>query len=523
MARILACGSLACLAFTGASEAQYPFVPPPVPCVERGEGAGIFAGIASIRATELPERKLAVLQFTRISTSADEPDLALSDLRERLVARLGRSRPAALREYVGPAELHSQAPRERVVEVQTLGKQLNVQHLLVGRYSQENGAVQISLEAFDARSGRSLWHETRTGTISQLLGLEPALATVIAAHEFGTLAASEQKALNERVTTDGLAYAHYVRGIAALRDTTKFGVAAAELELATKSAPTLGVAWAGLAAAYTRRALAASTDSLARDSLLVLAVDAAERAVAVAPKAAYAWVARGTVLAGGQRLGLARDAFEHALVLQPSSAEAHRQLGRVLMLQGSTSAAESHLLRSVALAPEDPLPLVDLAELELNERAYGQSCRALDLALSINPRLPLAYELRAIARLHRGQIRPAWVDAETGRRLGAELAGEAVSALVDVAAHDTAGARSRMHALRLRGNPKARVSAVDGGYVALGFLSIGDRPAALEVLERVRPRDGRLYLVLRRPGFEPLLSDARYQRLRDAARAWVMR
>ena len=453
----------------------------------------------------------------------DEPDPALSGLRDRLVARLRQLRPAALREYVGPAELRSDVPEQRGLEARTLGKQLHSRHLLAGRFSQEGGNVHIVLESFDALSGKRLWQATRAGAISSLLEMEPALAGIVAAHEFGVLRAADRAALDQRETTDPVAYAHYVRGMGALDDTAMRRTSVGELEQATSRSPKLAVAWSGLATAYMRNALAPATDNATRDSLLLLAVDAADHAVSLAPRSAHAWVARGTVLAGGQRLRLARDAFEHALSLQPSNAEAHRQLGRVLMLQGNVSAAESQLLRSVELAPEEAAPLVDLGELELNQRAFGQSCRALDLALSMNPRLPRAYELRSIARLRRGQVRPAWVDAETGRRLGAELPGQAVSALVDVAARDTAAARTRLRSLRRRLEATPRASASDAAYVALGLVAVGDHPGAIDVLEKVRPRDGELYLVMHRPGFETLQSDSRFQQLLESARAAAMR
>jgi hypothetical protein len=155
--------------------------------------------------------------------------------------------------------------------------------------------------------------------------------------------------------------------------------------------------------------------------------------------------------------------------------------------------------------------------------AFGQSCRALDLAISINPRAAVAYELRAMARLHRGDVRPAWIDAETGRRLGEELAGQAVAALVDVAARDTVSARTRIRALRKQVESRKWVSVQDGGYVALGLVAIGDRDGALDLLERVRPRDAELYLILHRPGFDPLWADARFSRLLSASGAGVAR
>jgi tetratricopeptide (TPR) repeat protein len=510
------------LASSSAARAQYPFVPPPVPCIARSEGPGILAGIASIRASEMPRRNLAVLQFTPLA-SQDEPDAALLGLRDRLLARLRNARPRALREYVGPAQIRSQAPEERLVELTTMGKQLNSRHLLVGQYAQDGGAVEIFLESFDALSGKRLWQTTRKVELSGLLQLEPQLARLIAAHEFGPLTFVDSIAMSERETEDGEAYAHYVRGIAYLGDTARLRDAAAELEATARRAPKLAIAYSALATAYTRRAGTIVADSVARDSLLRLAAAAADRAIALAPKSAHAWIARGTVLAGGNphRLSSARVAYEHALILDATNAEAHRQLGHVLLLQGTATLAQSHLLQAITLDPEDPSPLVDLGELELNMHAFGQSCRALDLAISINPREALAYELRAMARLHRGDVRPAWIDAETGRRLGAELAGHAISVLVDVAARDTASARTSIRMLRRQLESRKWVSVDDGGYVALGLVAIGDRDGALDVLERVRPRDAELYLILHRPGFDPLWVDSRFSRLLAASGAGV--
>jgi tetratricopeptide (TPR) repeat protein len=498
--------------------AQYPFVPPPVSCMNQGEGPGILAALASTRGADLPRRDLAVLQFAPLANT-DEPDAALGGLRDRLVARLREVRPRALREYVGPAEVRAEAPEDRLIELSTVGKQLNSRHLLVGSYSQHGGSVEILLQVFDAASGNRVWEATRTARISELLIAEPELARLIAAHEFGAITARDSIALSVRPANDGLAYAHYLRGVVYLADPAKLRDATSELVASSERAPKLAIAFSALAIAYTRRAATMPGDSIARDSLLRLASTASARAISLAPRAAHAWIARGEVLAGGypHRLGSARVAYEHALTLEPMNAEAHGRLGRVLLLQGASEAAESQLLRAVSLDPENPSPLVDLGELELNQRAFGQSCRALDLALSIDPRLAAAYELRAMARLHRGDVRPAWIDAETGKRLGADLAGRAVSVLVDVAAHDTASARATIKVLRGRLASKNAITATDAGYVALGLTALGDRSGAIDVLDRVSPRDEELSLVLHNPGFDALSSESRFRRLLEAS------
>jgi hypothetical protein len=84
-------------------------------------------------------------------------------------------------------------------------------------------------------------------------------------------------------------------------------------------------------------------------------------------------------------------------------------------------------------------------------------------------------------------------------------------------------ARIRLRALRRQVDAEKWLSVEDGGYFALGLAAVGDRAGALDILERVRPRDAELYLILHRPGFDPLWSDIRFRRLLEEAGAGVTR
>ena len=353
--------------------------------------------------------------------------------------------------------------------------------------------------------------------------MEIDLAKDVGGFVFKNLTPQERAALTSSITRDDVAYSHYVRGVEYLRDTSSGMRAVTELRSAAFEAPKVAETWSSLAIAYVAAASTLYADSSSRDSLVQLGVAAAGKAFALAPDAAHAWIARGAAL-GASDPPHAFDAlvaYERAAMLEPTNAEAHWRLGRVLLQQGRSTDAQMHLLRAITLQPEDPTPLVDLGELELNLHAYDQSCRALDLALSMNPRIASAYLLRAMARVGRGDVRHAWIDAETGRRLGIEIGGQAVEALVDVAARDTSGATERVRALERRLKSRKHVNVSDGGYTALGLAAIGDRSAALDLLERVRPRGPELYTFLHRPGFDWLWTDARFRRLLEAANSGV--
>jgi tetratricopeptide (TPR) repeat protein len=514
---------LACAGFIASASAQYPYVPPPLRCIPLSEGPGILAGIVPTSASPMARRDLAILKFT-YTPLPKEADVALRGVRDRLEARLRDARPSAVRVYGGPAELRGETLAERPIELSALGSQLGAQRILAGRIDGDASDVHVVLDIFDTNTGARLWRTDKSAPLADLLALELELAKEVGTYAFPNLTADERQALAASVTSDQSAYVHYVRGLAYLRDTSTTSEAVAQFTAAAREAPKVGEVWSGLALAYSAMASSSLADSVDRNSLVSLATAAANKASTLAPEAAHAWIAQGAVLASSDppRPFDALVAYERAVILEPANAEAQRRLGRAMLQQGRATDAQMHLLRAITLQPEDPLPLVDLGELELNQHAYGQSCRALDLALSMNPRIASAYLLRAMARLGRGgDVRQAWIDAETGRRLGSEIGGQAVAALVDVAARDTAGATDRVRELQRRLRSRKHISVSDGGYTALALAAIGDRRGALDLLERVQPRGPDLYSFLHRPGFDWLWTDIRFRRLLQASNAGV--
>jgi tetratricopeptide (TPR) repeat protein len=513
---------IACVGFVASASAQYPYVPPPLRCIPLSEGPGILAGIVPTSASSMVRRDLAILQFT-YTPLPKEADVALRGLRNRLEARLRDARPSAMRVYGGPAELRGETLAERPIELSALGSQMGAQRILAGRIDGDASDVHVVLDIFDTNTGARLWRTDKSAPLADLLALELELARAVGTYAFPNLTADERQALASSITNDQSAYVHYVRGVAYLRDTSMTAEAVAQFRAAARDAPKVGEVWSGLALAYSEMASSFLFDSSGRDSLESLAMAAANKASTLAPEAAHSWIAQGAVLAGSQpsRPFDALVAYERAAILEPMNAEAHRRLGRAMLQQGRAADAQMHLLRAITLQPEDPLPLIDLGELELNQHAYGQSCRALDLALSMNPRIASAYLLRAMARLGRGDVRHAWIDAETGRRLGSEIGGQAVAALVDVAARDSAGATDRVRELQRRLRSRKHISVSDGGYTALALAAIGDRRGALDLLERVQPRGPDLYSFLHRPGFDWLWTDIRFRRLLQASNAGV--
>lgn len=499
----------ALIALAGAtrqSSAQYPFVPPPVPCLASGP---------SRPAAEPRRRALGMLRFSYMTRGEGDP--VVEGLSERVTARLRAMRPLEIIESPAAGD----APPVNPEELRTYGGALSVRRILTGRTTATDADVQVTVQLYDGVSGSPVWGAQFHGPTSDVLALEIAVARAIATHVFGKPTSAERAALEDRPAGNALAYTHFIRGETFLVASPESPERAMpELEAATRLDPRFARAWSRLAVAYARRALGVDVPA-SRDSMLARAAAAAGRAIAVDPRAAHGWLAQASVreIRNPRTFKGVIPAYERAIALEPRSADARGRFGHALMLLGHLDAADAELRRAVSIEPTATAAHVDIATMRLYERAYRESCRSLDAALAVDPRRADAYVLRAIVRLRLGDIRNAWVDAETGRRLGNDVGGALASAITDVYARDTAAARARIKPW-VDGVTAGRNPTVSGGaYIALGAAMLGDRANALDVLERVRPRGAELWSALRAPGFDALRSDPRFRRLVDASRS----
>jgi tetratricopeptide (TPR) repeat protein/tRNA A-37 threonylcarbamoyl transferase component Bud32 len=127
--------------------------------------------------------------------------------------------------------------------------------------------------------------------------------------------------------------------------------AIAAYEEAVRLDPKLAVAWSDLARAYTERVFN-SGDSAAEEKAFV----AVEKALALDPNQAEAYVARGDLLwtrkNGFQHRDALRD-YRHAIDLNPNLAEAHAAASRILGHVGLWDMAKREAARALELQPNN--------------------------------------------------------------------------------------------------------------------------------------------------------------------------
>ena len=225
---------------------------------------------------------IAVLTFENITRDTSAQYLA-EGLADQIYTRLGSV--ARLTMISRTAVRRMRSPEQ--LSVQQLGRSLNAAFLVSGSIRVAGGRVRVSAEALRAATGESIWSEAFNRASDDLIGLEEAIATEVAAGVAGRLSPQERRVLQSRVTMNSGAYEQFLRGLqaahnigdeAALRSAVAFFNRAIARDSGFASAfAGKAAAWSMLADGYVTpregygQTRVAANQALARDSSQALA------------------------------------------------------------------------------------------------------------------------------------------------------------------------------------------------------------------------------------------------------------
>lgn len=110
----------------------------------------------------------------------------------------------------------------QVVDLGNVGRQLDVEHVLTGSLSQNDGRVQITAELLSAASGAQIWTTTYERAATELLDVQDEIASAILEDGLGVeLAMEELGHLVRPPTTNGEAYDLFLRARHLVRRATE--------------------------------------------------------------------------------------------------------------------------------------------------------------------------------------------------------------------------------------------------------------------------------------------------------------
>ncbi len=335
------------------------------------------------------------------------------------------------------------ALRDRQATIRDIGREFHVGSVVQGSVRRYPDSVRVTVELGNANTGVVAWRENYTYVAKDVFTVQDVIAREIAKELKVTLATGTGRAA-ERGTSNVDAYDDYLRGYYQYsRRGARIAKAIEYFSLAVGADSSFARAWAGLGLSLAASTIYGGVDAA---DVLPRALQAAERAVALDPKSAEAYMSMGLVHTYAQRWTKGEDAYKQAIVLDSTLALVRMHYGRLLF--------------TVGRLPES------LAQLERGKR--------LD-PLNANLHATMA---SALWRLGRG------ADAELSAKRAFELdstVNAARTQVLMILVSNGKADEARAHANRLL--TYVGTDLVVRGTVAYAFARIGDMPRALAMID----------------------------------------
>ena len=330
---------------------------------------------APVIAFNPPPHSIAVLPFADLSEKRDQEYFS-DGLAEELLDLLTKTR-----ELQVTARTSSFYYKGKQVTVPEIARTLRVAHVLEGSVRKSGNAVRVTTELIRASDGVRLWSETYDRNLDDVFRVQDDIASAVVKALRIRLLPSEQAANLPRAANSE-AYYQYLLG-RGLQSRGRDGWPLALL--AYRKAIALDP---GYAPAYAKLAIAENfvADAANDEAGFRRAVDAAERAVALAPGIPDGYAARAfmryTYLWDWKGAG---DDLDIALTLEPNDATVQRRYGDLLYTLGRLPEAIAATQKSTEA---DPLSAPGWTSLGLYLYSSGDmrgARHALERSFEINP------------------------------------------------------------------------------------------------------------------------------------------
>jgi serine/threonine protein kinase/TolB-like protein/Tfp pilus assembly protein PilF len=447
---------------------------------------------------------IAVLPFVNVGADPNIEYLA-DGVTEGIISSL--SRVPELR-VMARSTVFSYKGRE--VNAQKVGKELNVDAVLMGRVAQRGDTLTIQTDLVSVSDGSELWGDQYNRRVSDLIAVQGDIAKEIYDNLRPRITGGGATQLAKHDTESPEAYQFYLQGLFYWNKWTEEGFRKATnyFNHAVEADPHYAQAYAGLADTYNflgesgyvaplevwQNAKSAALQAVKLDDTLP------EAHISLAlVRESYDWDWPG-----------AESEFKRAIQLNPNSASGHQWYGDFLTRLGRFDEARMELKKAQDLDPLSLLTNTSLGRQLYFSRQYDAATQQLTKTLEMDPKFVPAQHAIEAAYAQNGMFKEAIGE----RQKVLTLSGNPDLAAAIGEDFHTSGypgvLRSWLEGLK-QVSKRGYVSSYN---IAQIYARLGDQNQALVSLELAyNQRDSNLTYVKVEPAFDEIRSDPRFQKL----------
>jgi TolB-like protein len=394
------------------------------------------------------------------------------------------------------------------IDPEEVAKSLGVGAIVTGRIVQRGDELQVSVELMNVRDKTQMWGEQYVRRATDLQAVQAEIARAISEKLRLRLTGAQAQQLAKRATQNPEAYQLYLNGLFYQRKGNNIENFKKALDYFTQAValdPQFALAYTGMPFAYLN--LASTGEAPAE--MLAKARGAAQKALELDDSLAEAHHALAIIKRNEWDWPGAENGFRRAIELNPNLASAHGNYANYLSIVGRTAEAVAGIRRAQEL---DPLRI----GIKAAEGAILYRARRYDEAIQVNQNVVKMQPDDAYAHVYLGMMYAAkeqYAEAVAGYQKNISLNGETSSTLCFLG-YAYAKSGKRGEALAVLDKLKAGKENVSPAELAILYVGLGDKEAALESLERAyQAHDLQMQFLKVDPHYDALRSEARFQDL----------
>jgi TolB-like protein/Flp pilus assembly protein TadD len=350
------------------------------------------------------QNSIAVLPFVNMSNDADQEYFS-DGISEEIINKL-----AQIHALKVTGRTSSFSFRGKDLDLQEIGKKLNVSHILEGSVRKSGNTLRITAQLIKVEDGFHLYSKNFDREIEDIFTIQDEISLSILDAIKLEILGEEREAVLKKYTDNVEAYQLYLNGRFHMNKFTPDDLfkAIEFFDAAIAIDSTHAIAYADKAFCYMNLR---DIFGVLYDESMPLARDAAQRSLKLDDQIAESHLAMGRIkLHFDWNIEDALLDYNKAIAINPNSAEIHTQLGFAHILLGNHQEAIEHANQALSLDPFSMLNLwYNAATLHYcgdaeNVMSIGKRMKAMD------PDLPWGYLWTAIAHLALGDFEAAIAD-----------------------------------------------------------------------------------------------------------------